>query len=123
MTDHPNLSPEINANLAQSERDGGVFTKDILPGSTVLVQTRNTLYTLANHGDRWVGQGGKHLPEATEVHVNGSTFGGSMIKVGFIGIGMCLELGRTGRSILTTSAIQSITIVSPDGATEEEIGG
>lgn len=99
MTGHLNLSPEINAALAQSERDGGVFTKDILPGSTVLVQTRNTLYTLVNHGDRWIGQGGKHLPELTEVHVNGSTFGGSMIKVGFIGIGMYLELDRAGHVI------------------------
>lgn len=65
MTGHPNLSPEINEAMARSERDGGIWTKDVAPGATVLVQTRNTLYTLVNHGERWIGQGGEHLPEMT----------------------------------------------------------
>ncbi len=113
----PNLSPEINANLAQTKRDGGVFTEEVPLGAAVLVQTRNTLYTLVNHGDRWIGWGGKHLPEMTVVHVNGSTFGGSMLKVGFIGIGMHLELARpgTGRT-LTTTPIQSISVLPPEVA-------
>ncbi len=119
MTEHPNLSPEINANLAQTERDGGVFTKDVLPGSTVRVQTLNTLYTLVNHGSYWSAFGGKHIPEPTRIGVNGSTFGGSMIKTGFIGPGMHLELSiwgwEHGRGPLTTSPIQSIKVVLPKG--------
>ena len=109
MTGHPNLSDDINAAIAKSERDGGIWTKDVPPGHTVLVQTHNTLYALTNHGDRWIGQGGQRLPEGTVVHVNGSTFGGSIIKVGFIGIGMYLELLVHGHTF-TTSAIESVEI-------------
>lgn len=121
MNDHPHLSPQINANLKQSARDGGVFTRDVPPGSTVLVQTRNTLYTLHNHGDLWIIQGGKRFSEMTAVRINGSTFGGSMLRSGFIGIGMYLELG--GKALagerprtVTTSPIQSIKIRFAEGA-------
>lgn len=121
MPDHPNLIPAINRAIAQSDRDGGVFTKDVLPGGSVLVQTLNTLYTLVNHGDRWMAQGGDRLPEMTIVHVNGSTFGGSMIQVGFIGIAMRLELGVPkdkfrGGPILHMTPTQTIAVRLPDDA-------
>lgn len=121
MNDHPHLDPQVAATLKQSAKDGGVFTRDVPPGSTVLVQTLNTLYTMHNHGELWIAQGGKHLPETTAVRVNGSTFGGSMIRSGFIGIGMRLELvekacaGEHPRTV-TTSPIQSITIRFAEGA-------
>jgi len=124
---HENLDAGINMNLAMSKRNGGVFLKDILPGGTVLVKTRNSLYTLVNHGDRWMGQGGQRLPEAQEVRVNGSTFGGSMLKMEFIGIGMHLELilpvpaggfksmEELAKHTITTTAIESIVVRLPEG--------
>lgn len=125
---HENLDPAINMNLAMSERNGGVFLKDVLPGGSVLVKTRNSLYTLVNHDDRWMGQGGQRLPEMREIQVHGSTFGGSMLKTKFIGIGMHLEFNtpvlggfksfeELGEHIITTTAIESIVVRLPEGGT------
>lgn len=134
MEPHPHLSDQINAAMAQSEKDGGIFTRDVPENSVVLVKTWNSLYTLAKRNGRWEGQGGGMLQEAKAIHINGSTFGGSILKVGFIGVGMHLEVivqgdkelepptgklaalvpGRNGNSMFTTSAISSIRIVEPE---------
>ncbi len=93
---HPNLSDDLNEKIAEMERNGGIWLKDVAEGQTVLVQTANTLYTLVNHGDHWTAQGGSRFERPRIVNINGSTFGGSMIRVGFIGIGMYLELSMPG---------------------------
>lgn len=114
---HPNLSQDINDAMAASERDGGIWMRDVEVGQTVLVQTKNTLYEFAKGDDHWTGLGGKYMPRPRIINIHGSTFGGSMIRVGFIGVGMYLEFAKPddeARSV-TTSVIQSAKI---KGATE-----
>ena len=111
--DHPNLSKEINDNIAKSEFLGGKDVKDIENGGVLQVQTKNTLYTIhrQDSGQLFIS-GGHRFPQFTPVSIHGSTFGGSMIKVGFIGIGMYLEFSIIGpgnqRMTFTTSQIKEI---------------
>ena len=107
---HPNLTPELNAAIAKSEEDGGVWLDKIDVGTTLYVQTKNTLYTIEKRKDGWyISSTSKLCPEPIKAYIAGSTFGGSVIKSGFIGIGMYLEFTLEGQRFpVTTSCIQSI---------------
>ena len=101
--------------LAQMETEG-VWLKDC-PNHIIVVRTRNTKYTFISEGGKLTGTGVRHdgelsdyLPPDTEVRINGCTFGGSMLKMGYLGVGMHLEFVALGRCI-TTSAIESIIVV------------
>lgn len=112
MTDHPNLSDDINANIAKSELLGGILSKDMEPSSRLQVHTKNTLYTILKdaEGNYFIHGGRFSLP--TPCCIAGSTWGGSMLKVGFIGVGMHLEFSIMGpgkqRMTYTTSQIKEI---------------
>ena len=90
--DHPNLSPEINAAIAESELQGGVFVDKLPLGHSLRVTTQNTKYTIERREDGLYMSGHyKYCPKPVKVNILGSNFGGSMLKVGFIGRGMYLE--------------------------------
>ena len=55
--------------------------------------------------------GGRLFPEDTEVRCDGATVGGSLLKVGWIGVGLRLEMS-IGRQRITTSRVQVVTIES-----------
>lgn len=91
---HPNLSKEINQNIQQSEIDGGAWINKMASDKMLVVQTKNTLYTI-KHGEergRFLIKGhAKFCPDWTPCWINGSTWGGSLLKMGFIGRGMHME--------------------------------
>lgn len=107
---HPHLSDEINHNICQSEIEGGVFLRHLPPGVMLDVETENRHYVLENMGD------GKALivghpefcPRPVLVDVHGSTWGGSMLKMGFVGRGMRLEFRHPAHGIIHTSRIHQI---------------
>lgn len=109
--DHPNLSPQINANIRESELAGGIFVKDLPVGKGLRIQTANTLYILRRISDKdYTIEGNQRFcpkPEACCIH--GSTWGGSMIKIGFIGRDMHLEFSTVEYPQVTTSVIKEIT--------------
>jgi hypothetical protein len=89
---YKNLSPEINAAIAESELQGGVFIDKLPLGRSLKVQTQNTLYTIERREDGLYMSGHyEYCPRPTKVNILGSNFGGSMLKVGFIGRGMYME--------------------------------
>lgn len=89
---HPNLSDEINNAIIESELAGGADIDKLPVGKKLMVQTQNTLYTIERREDGVYISGNKrYCPEPTKCHINGSTWGGSMIKVGYVGVGMYLE--------------------------------
>ena len=127
---HPNLSAEINHNISKSESEGGVYVHDhpdfvsaeikaqpVLPaGKVLLIQTRNTLYRLEKRGPKefYISGNKGYCPNPTKAKIHGSTWGGSMLKMGFIGRGMRLEFSIPGKGgCITTSEIQE---VSEEGA-------
>jgi hypothetical protein len=128
---HPNLSDDINRKLTQSEIEGGIWltmpeesatiayreAKEkgnvLAVGKTLLVQTKNTLYRIEKRGEKdfWISGHPKYCPEPREANIHGSTWGGSMLKMGWVGRGMRLEFNLEpwdGHTI-TTSEIQEIT--------------
>ena len=118
---HPNLTPEINAAIAESELMGGVFIKDLPVGKTLKVRTQNTVYFIDRVSEGPEGltiQGHpRYCPEPIKAYILGSNFGGSMIKIGFVGRGMYMEftLVTTGEpkqaryhGTIVTSQIQEV---------------
>lgn len=107
---HPNLSDEVNRNIVQSEIEGGVHLDDLGEGAILEVETQNRLYTIVNcgRGKALISGHAKFCPYPVQVWIHGSTWGGSMLKVRFIGRGMRLEFRHPTFQIITTSRIVEI---------------
>jgi hypothetical protein len=107
---HPNLSDEVNRNIVQSEIEGGVYLRDLAPGAVLAIQTKNRSYTLVTLDDESALISGhpEFCPEPVEVLVQGSTWGGSMIKTKFVGRGMHLEFIHPVHRTVITSQIVDI---------------
>jgi hypothetical protein len=103
---HPHLGDQVNSNIIQSEIEGGVHLEDLSCDSTLEIQTQNRSYTLVNRGGGealLVGHP-KFCPQPVLVRISGSTWGGSMLKVAFVGRGMHLEFRHPeySRPIITS---------------------
>ena len=112
---HPNLSDEVNCHIAQSEIEGGVRLEDLAQGSRLEVQTQHRWYTVVNCGDGWVLISGhpKYCPSPLLVRILGSNWGGSMLKMRFIGRSMHLEFKHPEyRAPIITSRIVEIREVA-----------
>jgi len=107
---HPNLSDEVNRNIVQSEIEGGVHLDDLGEGAILEVETQNRLYTIVNcgQGKALISGHAKFCPYPVLVFIHGSTWGGSMLKVRFIGRGMRLEFRHPTYQTITTSRIVEI---------------
>jgi len=101
---HPNLSDEVNAAIAESELAGGVFLDNLAVGRKLLVQTKNTLYTIERREDKllYISGNEKYCPTPVKCIISGSNFGGSMLKMNFVGRGMFLEFVVDGKTIVTS---------------------
>jgi hypothetical protein len=102
---------EVRRGIVQSEIEGGVDLEELPAGTRLEVQTENRFYQIVNHGRGRALISGHptYCPEAVEVSIHGSTWGGRMIKSRFIGRGMHLEFGHPEqRGVITTSRIVEI---------------
>jgi hypothetical protein len=64
----------------------GIALRQLEPLTELLVQTRNTHYRIVVSRDAdIVIQGGSFFPDPTRAHVEGSSLGGNLLKVGWIG--------------------------------------
>ena len=92
----------------------GVALSSLEAGTVLKVISRHSHYRLVvldPARQRVLVTGGRLFPESTEVRCEGATAGGSVLKVGWIGVGLRLELS-IGRQRITTSRVQSVTIDS-----------
>ena len=108
---HPNLSDTVNSNIVQSEVEGGVFLESLAPSTVLQIRTRNHRYTAVMLGDNYAMLSGhpEFCPEPVMVSIAGSTWGGSMLKMRFVGRGMHLEFYHPEYSTpIITSPIQEI---------------
>jgi len=111
FTPHPNLSDEVNANIVQSEIEGGVALGDLPPSTVLEIQTQNHRYTAVFLGESQVLISGhpEYCPEPVLVAIAGSTWGGSMLKLRYIGRGMHLEFCHPEyHTPIVTSRIQEV---------------
>jgi len=111
MKYHPNIDNKIVDRINQSEEDGGVWLKDVSVGDTIFVKTKNTKYVIKKTEKGFKIEGNKiYCPNPTSCTINGSTWGASMLKIGFIGVGMHMEYYVEGHRGVTTTKIQSVSL-------------
>ena len=91
-----------------------------LPAITRLrVQTENTLYQLVVLGPREsdiLVEGGRFFPVSTRARLEGSSFGGALLKLAWLGVGLRMELRCNGQRIVT-SPVQWFEVVTDSGVT------
>jgi hypothetical protein len=109
---NPHFSDAVNRNIIQSEIEGGVYLRDLPPGSVLSIQTRSRVYVVVLLGDGAALISGhpEFCPEPTEVQIQGSTWGGSMLKAQFVGRGMRLEYEHPVLRRTLTSRILDIRV-------------
>ena len=108
---HASLSDEVNRNIVQSEIEGGVFLEGLPPDTVLHIRTQHHFYTalLLGEGSALISGHPRYCPQPVQVIIAGSTWGGSMLKVRFIGRGMHLEFHHPAYSTpIVTSQIQEI---------------
>jgi hypothetical protein len=92
----------------------GVALEALEAGTVLNVVTRHSDYRLVVLDPvrrRVLVSGGWLFPEETEVRFEGATAGGSVVKIGWIGADLRLEMSMGLRRI-TTSRVMSVTIES-----------
>src|SRR4051812_40923923 len=80
--------------LQECEKHQGIDLNKCRPNVEILVETQNHFYTLitGNEAGEVTITGGKYFPKPTQAIVNGSTWGGSCLKMKWLGPDMCMEV-------------------------------
>ena len=96
---------------AASQADGiGLTDVDAL--TTLVVRTRNSVYRitiLTPHRREVLVEGGAFFPQHTRACLAGSSFGGSCLKLGWVGVGLHLEF-HAGAQWIITSRVRSLAV-------------
>ncbi len=93
----------------------GVGLADVDVFSTLVVRTRNSVYhiTILRPWAREVlVQGGEFFTARTRACLDGSSFGGSCLKLGWVGIGSHMEFHADDQWIIT-SRVRSLAVEHP----------
>jgi hypothetical protein len=119
FTPHPNLADDVNHAIIQSEIEGGVFLHDLPPSTVLHIQTMHHCYTavLLGGSDALISGHPEFCPDPVQVAIAGSTWGGSMLKLQYVGRGMHLEFRHPEYDTpIVTSPIQEIRDSQPISA-------
>jgi hypothetical protein len=103
--------PEVDPKIAHLSSRRGVDLRSLPPGTELVVDTRNSRYRLMmlEDGMNALVQGGPYFGQETVARVEGSILRGSLLKTGWIGLGLHLEISACGQRIVT-SRVRSIKI-------------
>lgn len=81
----------------------GVHLGHLPPLTTLLVRTVNSLYRVViTDGPEVYVQGGAFFPDPTLAYLDGAGIGGSCLRVGWIAVGLWVEIRSGGRRIITS---------------------
>lgn len=99
-----------------AEADDGMLLTRVEPLTTVRIWTQNSLYrVIVRDGPTVFIQGGRYFPQFTAAQVAGSGLGGSMLKLGWIGVGYCMEIHAAAhRHAIVTSPVRAFDIERSD---------
>ena len=89
--------------FVESVSGDGISLRDLEPLTTLLVATCNTQYRIiVSRQNTILVQGGRFFPEATSAQLEGSSAGGSFLKLAWIGVGLRMEISARGQRIVTS---------------------
>ena len=104
----------------------GVAINSLQPGTTLVVNTRNSQYRFVILFDPCLVlvKGGAMFPEATVVRLEGATAGGSALKIGWILVGFQIDMWL-GSLRVRSSRVRSVSIenVPPGRACDDRTRG
>lgn len=98
----------------QTSNVTGIDVRTLPPGTEVTMDTANSHYrfVILDDGERRaLVHGGRYFDNEAEARIEGSTLGGTLLWVGWIARGLCLELSVHGRRV-GTSRVRSIAITT-----------
>lgn len=102
----------LNGFTCEVASADGVGLHELDAFTTVVVKTLNSLYrvvVLDPPRPRILIQGGTFFPQPTEASLAGASFGGSMLKLAWVGCGLRMEVCSDGQRIVT-SPVKSIEV-------------
>ena len=112
------LDPRLQKLMDEQEKLGGLRYSQLPEGAKLVVGTTNSTYCMEvvdkNTCKVSGGWFAEHNRDGETVVFSGSTWGGSCIKLGWIGEFMQMEFWVDSRPI-TTSAVRSCRIETPNG--------
>jgi hypothetical protein len=94
----------------------GVILGTLEACDMIHARTRNSdyeIFMLDPKSGRALVRGGEYFAEPMEATVSGSTFGGCMLKVGWLGVGLQMEIFANGQRTVT-SPVQSLSVERMD---------
>lgn len=92
----------------------GVYLRDLEPLTRLIVRTCNSEYHILVSVDGEVlVEGGRFFDHPTPAVLEGASLGGSFLKVGWIGIGLRMEIRDESRRIVTSPVRHIDTGVRP----------
>ena len=88
----------------------GIHLREVEPLTTIVVQTHNSRYRIViTSGTSAIVQGGRFFPDPTPARIDGSGFGGSVLKTAWIGVGLKMEIFANDQRIIT-SPVLDVTV-------------
>jgi len=105
------LKMTLTTQIRKTEEVEGIYLRDVSFGEALLVRTMNSRYSIVylGYGMARLRGNARICEDSRLANILGSTWGGNMLWVGFIGIGMCLQFQFPGDSrIATTTPIRSV---------------
>jgi hypothetical protein len=110
--DHSESIPLRREDALQTRSVSRVDIRTLSAGTEVAVETSNSHYRfvmLDEGGSRALVRGGHHFDREAEARIEGATLGVSRLWLGWIGVGLSLELSVQGKR-MDTSRVRSITL-------------
>ncbi len=102
----------LDGVIGKKDELEGVMLETLEPCDTIHVRTCNSdyeIFLLEPESGRALVKGWKYLAELVEATVSGSTFGGCMLKMGWLGVGLRMEVNADGWR-LVTSPVQELRV-------------
>jgi len=99
------LNYTLDELIEISDKVEGVLLEKLKPCDLIHARTHNNdyeIFLLEPESGRALVRGGKYFAEPMEAIVSGSNFGGSMLKLGWLGIGFRMEFSINGHRIATS---------------------
>jgi hypothetical protein len=94
----------------------GLNVSRLEPLTRIEVRTRNSVYQMTVlHPNLWkvLVHGGRYFPTETIAYLCGSGYGGTLLKVAWIGVGLCCELSTEGLRVVTSPVVDVHIVESP----------
>ena len=93
----------LDGFVAAATAGAGVELGAIEPLTSLVVETCNTRYhIIVRRSDEIVIQGGTFFPDPTLARFEGASLGSSLLRLGWIGLGLRMEIRVNGQRIVTT---------------------